>query len=459
MPFDKLGGSGGASTAFTTLQGDAGTSPVADSSTDTLTVAGGTNVTTTGDSTTDTLTIDFDPTGGVDMNSNPITECPAISSAANGDIEMTSDGQTTVNSFRGSVNIYAYKEAAAYLADGGKVRINRHADAATATTEIGGAALNVTSTAITVPAGTIARAALATGTNYRILANSSLGVSSENAALTSGRLIKADSNGQLTSSTVTGADVENMLNSQTARLGEYFRDEFDTASNPATNPWGSQGWVASTTGGQIISDNSEPTRPGVYKFQLGTAAANRTAIHHGTQSVRIGNGYVVWRCGARIPILSTVTDEFHFKAGLFNQMSTTEPSNAVSAGYWRVNHGDYWYVTTMSNSSRTYRTLDGTGAGAAATVSTPVVAGDWVDWECIINSAGTTADFYAAVNGGQMLWRTQMTANIPADTALVSTTQTGPAISAIRLVGATLRYCDVDYFEYMHLFSTPRWTY
>ena len=43
----------------------------------------------------------------------------------------------------------------------------------------------------------IARTKLASGTNYRVLANNSSGVMSENAALTSGHVVIADSNGQL----------------------------------------------------------------------------------------------------------------------------------------------------------------------------------------------------------------------------------------------------------------------
>lgn len=44
----------------------------------------------------------------------------------------------------------------------------------------------------------IARTKLASGTNYRILANDSSGVMSENAALTAGRVVYPDANGQLT---------------------------------------------------------------------------------------------------------------------------------------------------------------------------------------------------------------------------------------------------------------------
>lgn len=46
-------------------------------------------------------------------------------------------------------------------------------------------------------AAAIARSKIASGTNYRIVANNSSGVMSENAALTSGRVVIVDSNGQL----------------------------------------------------------------------------------------------------------------------------------------------------------------------------------------------------------------------------------------------------------------------
>lgn len=47
-------------------------------------------------------------------------------------------------------------------------------------------------------AAAITRSKLASGTNYRILANNSTGVMSENAALTAARVVYADANGQLT---------------------------------------------------------------------------------------------------------------------------------------------------------------------------------------------------------------------------------------------------------------------
>jgi hypothetical protein len=61
----------------------------------------------------------------------------------------------------------------------------------------------------------IARTKIASGTNYRILANSATGVMSENAALTAGRVIVSDSNGQLVHATTTTAQI-NFLSTTTS---------------------------------------------------------------------------------------------------------------------------------------------------------------------------------------------------------------------------------------------------
>lgn len=56
-------------------------------------------------------------------------------------------------------------------------------------------------------AAAIARTKLADGTAYRILANTSAGVMSENAALTASRLVQSDVNGQLESSVITSTEL------------------------------------------------------------------------------------------------------------------------------------------------------------------------------------------------------------------------------------------------------------
>lgn len=56
-------------------------------------------------------------------------------------------------------------------------------------------------------AAAIARSKLASGTNYRILANNATGVMSENAALTASRAIASDANGQLVAATTTTTEL------------------------------------------------------------------------------------------------------------------------------------------------------------------------------------------------------------------------------------------------------------
>jgi hypothetical protein len=56
-------------------------------------------------------------------------------------------------------------------------------------------------------AAAIARTKLASGTNYRILANDSSGVMSENAAITASRAVASDANGQLAASATTATEL------------------------------------------------------------------------------------------------------------------------------------------------------------------------------------------------------------------------------------------------------------
>lgn len=58
------------------------------------------------------------------------------------------------------------------------------------------------------PAAAIARTKIASGTNYRILANSSAGVMSENAAITASRAVASDANGQLVAGAATATELD-----------------------------------------------------------------------------------------------------------------------------------------------------------------------------------------------------------------------------------------------------------
>jgi len=92
-------------------------------------------------------------------------------------------------------------------------------------------------------AAAIARSKLASGTNYRIVANNSSGVMAENAALTSGQLIAADVNGQLADSGLVAADVAAALAPTSVTLT-------DNTSNQVAISWA----VSATT--QVTLDYS-----------------------------------------------------------------------------------------------------------------------------------------------------------------------------------------------------------
>ena len=98
--WQDFGGTGGtASNSFATISTPSGTSPVADSSTDTLTLSAGTYLTITGDSTTDTVTL---ATNGTSSN----TASTLVARDANGDFTarvITGDNFVATNNGNGEI--------------------------------------------------------------------------------------------------------------------------------------------------------------------------------------------------------------------------------------------------------------------------------------------------------------------------------------------------------------------
>lgn len=102
---------GSASNSFTTIATTSGTSPVADSSTDTLTLSAGTGITITGDSTTDTITIAStitDTNTTYDLTSTGTTTASinlVPSSGATDSVTITGSGATSVSHSAGAITI------------------------------------------------------------------------------------------------------------------------------------------------------------------------------------------------------------------------------------------------------------------------------------------------------------------------------------------------------------------
>ena len=97
-------------------------------------------------------------------------------------------------------------------------------------------------------AAAIARSKLASGNNYRILANNATGVMSENAALTSTQVTFADTNGQLTGASDLTVGTNSLVLGNTKHL------ELQAANDSTTT--GSNASLASFTGGAIRLTNS-----------------------------------------------------------------------------------------------------------------------------------------------------------------------------------------------------------
>jgi hypothetical protein len=109
----------------------------------------------------------------------------------------------------------------------------------------------------------IARTKIASGTNYRILANSSSGVMSENAALTSGHVIIADSNGQLSGEAALspargGTGIANNAAATLTRSGNHALTLTTTNTTSLTLP--TSGTLA-TLGGSEVFTNKTLTTP------------------------------------------------------------------------------------------------------------------------------------------------------------------------------------------------------
>jgi hypothetical protein len=119
--------------------------------------------------------------------------------AITGDISLSNAGVTAIGS---GVIVNADVNASAAIAysklnlSGSLVDADVNASAAIAYSKLslGTSIVN----ADVAAAAAIARTKLASGTNYRVLANNSSGVMSENAALTANNVVTADANGQLT---------------------------------------------------------------------------------------------------------------------------------------------------------------------------------------------------------------------------------------------------------------------
>ena len=111
--------SGGASgNSFETIQTTSGTSPVADSSSDTLTLTAGTGITITGDSSTDTITIAA--TGDVAGPSSSTNTAIPVFDGTTGKILKQANSSVVINT-AGTISAWNFVSLNSVALDGGRV--------------------------------------------------------------------------------------------------------------------------------------------------------------------------------------------------------------------------------------------------------------------------------------------------------------------------------------------------
>ena len=185
--------------------------------------------------------------------------------------------------------------------------VNKSIDATTNTIT------NISDTEIKVGAA-ITRSKTASGNNYRILANNSSGVMSENAAITANRAVVSDANGQLTQSATTDTEI---------------------------------GYVSGVTSGIQGQINALSSAGGIQNLGLSTAvSANALTVtlkqQDGTSTPGSGTGAV------KIPFRATGT------GGASNIRSVTSSLSVVisagsSLGNLNNNSNTYYYVYAIDN--------------------------------------------------------------------------------------------------------------
>lgn len=148
----------------------------------------------------------------------------------------------------------------------------------------------------------ITRSKTASGTAYRILANTSAGVMSENAALTSGKMVKADANGQLADATNTDAEVAALVAGTPTPTSATLAD--NTASATLVTSW-AHATYDSVTVNYSLKRGTSNKASGVLK--ICTDGTNASIAQSEASIGTLGVTFTVDISGANLRLLYTTT--------------------------------------------------------------------------------------------------------------------------------------------------------
>lgn len=216
----------------------------------------------------------------------------------------------------------------------------------------------------------------------------------------------------------------------TSRILMY--DDFITTAVTSVHGWAAtvSGTGASCQAG-TYGTNATNKALGVWQCDTGTVATGRGAMNLGTATIVPGQGSMVFMFRVAVEALSTSTEEYNLKVGLFDQTGTGDAVDGIYFDYDRALAGDFWRIAAAGTSTRTKVT-------SATAVNTNYI---WL--MAVTNPAWTSVDYFAKANASTT-WTDLgniSDANVPTATEMVA-----PIMKLEKTVGTTQRNADIDSF-------------
>ena len=203
----------------------------------------------------------------------------------------------------------------------------------------------------------------------------------------------------------------------------------------------------SGTGNGFASVSGTSGRIGITSATTGTTSTGRTSMVTNPDAITFSDGNYVFEATIAVPTLSTSSEEFSMRVGMYDNYST----NTADGCYFAYDRGavmtnpttgdtsmpnvDKWKIWCASNSTRTGYVLDGTASeDSFTTVDSAIVAGTY--YRLKVQMEGTSkARFW--INSTEV---GRITTNIPNG----ATRQSGAGFSIIKSVGSAARTVNVD---------------
>lgn len=241
-----------------------------------------------------------------------------------------------------------------------------------------------------------------------------------------------------------------LVRNSSSQIGSGFRyseptygtDIFDDFMGPTiTN---ALGWTAGTSGAGALAVQEQTTTDsnhiGVFSVVTGTTATGRASLTLNDSGFIVGGGQTLCEWLVRVPVLSTVSEEYVVRIGINDTASgaNLDAADGVYFVYDRLNSGANWLARTASSSIRT-----------TADTGVAVVAGGWHKLRAVVNALGTSVDFY--VDNMSVAVAT-ITTNIPSGAGR----RAGALIRIDKTAGTTSTSLLMDYFWLNKTFTTPR---